>query len=317
MLATLCNTCARVSEITALHVGDVLLDRHAAVHQHDAHLTRKDTNMFMQDTGIPSPPVLVSTISPTFMLTFFGSFAAAAFVVAVALAVRHRDPLPVACCIGALICALNEPVYDVLGKIVYGENHPVAFTALGRDIPWFLVIGYVPAVGLLPYAISRWMAAGWSRARLHLIALGGLLSVVFVEVVNLYTKAWKYYGEVPLQFFGGVAAMATVPLVTGFLLYTLTGPLRGWRRVLAGLVIPTLGLPMMFASTGWPLYIALYTNLPPVLDYAAVALLLLLITATVYATTALADGWRRGEVANAVREQIGRPSMVSTRDGIA
>lgn len=53
---------------------------------------------------------------------------------------------------------------------------------------------------------------------------------------------------------------------------------------------------MMFASTGWRLYIALYADLSPILDYAAVALLLLLITATVLATTSIVERSRRGEI---------------------
>jgi hypothetical protein len=46
----------------------------------------------------------------------------------------------------------------------------MAYSAFGRDIPRFLVLGYLPWVGLLPYLISRAMHAGVSRAKLHGIA---------------------------------------------------------------------------------------------------------------------------------------------------
>jgi hypothetical protein len=247
-------------------------------------------------TGVPDPPALVSPVNPLIMLLVFGATAVAAFGYAVVVAFRRRDPLPVAACFGAMACALNEPIYDILGKIVYARNHAMAFSAFGRDIPWFLVIGYIAWVGLLPYLISRAMAVGMSRGRLHLIAVAGVLSVVLVEVLNLWLKAWEYYGEAPLKFFGGVAAMAGVPVVGGFVIYAVGDRLRGWRRALAGFVIPTLVLPMVFASTGWPLYIALYSNLPKILDYAAVVLLCALIVATVCATTAIAQRWREGQL---------------------
>jgi hypothetical protein len=236
-------------------------------------------------------PVITSAASPAVLLVFFGSAAAAAFAYAVAIAVRRRDPLPIALCIGALICALNEPIFDVLGKISYAENHPTAFTAFGRDIPWFLVIGYVPWVGLLPYLIAQAMRSGISRRTLHLIALVEVLSVVCVELVNLRMGAWVYYGEAPLKFFGGVAAMAGVPLVGGLVIYIVTDRLTGWRRLFAGLIIPTLVLPMIFAATGWPLYLALYSNLPPALDYVALAVMAALIIATVMTTTWIAQRW--------------------------
>lgn len=251
----------------------------------------------MSPPGIPDPPQLVSDLDPMYMLLFFGSLAALATGYAVFVGVKRRDALPVAACLGAMACALNEPVYDLLGKIVYADNHPMAFTAFGRHIPWFLVVGYIPWVGLLPYVVSRLMAAGTSRRNLHLIALASVSSAGVTEIVNLWLNAWKYYGPAPLKFFGGIAAVAALPLVGGFLIYAIADRLTGWRRALAGFVIPAMSLPLVFAATGWPLYIALYSDLPAVLNYAAVALLCALITAAVLSTSAIAERWRTGEPA--------------------
>jgi hypothetical protein len=88
--------------------------------------------------------------------------------------------------------------------------------------------------------------------------------------------------------------MASVPLVAGFLLYALALPATGFRRLIFGLFIPILSLPMMFASTGFPLYLALYNDLPPVFDYAAVVALLVLIWAAVVGTVHLTEMWRNG-----------------------
>jgi hypothetical protein len=244
--------------------------------------------------GLPDPPALVSPMHPAVMLTFFGAIAAAAVGLACYWAFTRRDALPIVCCAGAMICSFNEPIFDILGKITYAENNPMAFTALDRQIPWFLVVGYIAWVGLFPYVIARWMAAGWSTHRLYLVSFFGVLSVLGTEVLNLFVQGWKYYGEDPLKFFGGVAAMASVPLVAGFLIYALALPAMGWRRLLAGLFIPIFALPMMFASTGWPLYIALYSDLPKVVDYVAVAALLLLIGVAVVGTVRLTQWWREG-----------------------
>lgn len=244
--------------------------------------------------GLPDPPDLVSSLSPTVMLAFFGSTAVAALCLAGYWAITRRDALPIVTCVGAVICSLNEPIFDILGKITYAANSSIAFTAFDRDIPWFLVLGYIAWVGLFPYVIAGWMADGWSKHRLYLVSLLGVLSVVGTEVVNLFVHGWKYYGQAPLQLFGGVAAMASVPLVAGFLLYALAFPATGWRRLFAGLVIPVFALPMMFAATGWPLYIALYSNLPTALNYVAVAALLLLIWTAVIGTVRLTTLWRNG-----------------------
>ncbi len=244
--------------------------------------------------ALPDPPAFDSDVDPTVMLLFFGATAALALGLAGYWAVTRRDVLPVITCISAVICSLNEPIFDILGKIAYAQNNPVAFTAFGRPIPWFLVVGYIAWVGLFPYVIARWMAAGWSKRRLYLVSLLGVLSVVGTEVVNRFLHGWVYYGEPPLQFFGGVAAMASVPLVAGFLLYALALPATGFRRVLAGLFIPLMSLPMMFAATGFPLYIALYGDFPPLLDYVAVGALLVLISVAVIGTVRLTETWRDG-----------------------
>lgn len=244
--------------------------------------------------GLPDPPVLVSEFHPAVMLLFFGATAVAALGLACYWAFTRRDALPIVTCLSAAVCALNEPIFDILGKITYAENNPIAFTAFGRAIPWFLVVGYIAWVGLFPYVIAGWMAAGWSKRRLYLVSVLGVLSVVGTEVVNRFVHAWKYYGEPPLQFFGGVAAMASVPLVAGFLLYALALPAKGFRRLIAGLFIPLLSLPMMFASTGLPLYIALYGNFPPAFNYVAVVALLALIWASVVGTVHLTELWRNG-----------------------
>lgn len=250
--------------------------------------------------GIAGPPLVHSPVSPTGMLIGWTALAAAAAGVAALLAIRNRDPLPVAACIGALICALNEPIYDILGKLVYAQSPNVAFTAFGRHIPWTLVVGYVPWVGLMPYVLSRMMTSGISRARLHQIAAGLILSVALIEVVNAaWLKQWKYYGQTPWRgvLSGGVIQMAAMPLLCALLYCMLGGRLRGWRRALLGLILPAMTLPMVFASTTWPLYLSNYAHVSSAVAWIAAAAAIALSFGAVPVITWLAQRWRAGELA--------------------
>lgn len=130
------------------------------------------------------PPDLQSRISPLLVLAAFGVVVAASAMYAVYLSVRRRDVVPIVVCVGALICAFNEPIYDILDKIVYADNHPMAYAYFGREIPWFLVIGYLPWVGLLPYLVAQAMRNGVPRSKLHWLAFGSFVSVVVFETLG-------------------------------------------------------------------------------------------------------------------------------------
>jgi hypothetical protein len=248
------------------------------------------------------PPGIVSQIPPGAVLGVFGLIVAASAVYAIVIGARARDLMPVMTCLGALVCAFNEPIYDILGKIVYAENHPMAYNAFGRDIPWFLVLGYLPWVGLLPYLISRAMHAGISRAKLHGIAFASFLSVVVVESIGTSFDAWMYYGEAPLKFLVVAPQMAPVPIVGGFLLFAVADRLFGWRRLIAGFAVSTLALPMVFASASWPLYVGLNSDLPVVIDWILGAAMLGLSVAVVTATTKLAQTIRAADRLSAVAD---------------
>ncbi len=130
---------------------------------------------------IYEPPPLTSMVNTSVVLALFAAAAGLAAIAAIWLAVRRRDAMPIVVCIGALVCAFNEPIYDILGKIVYASDHPIAFTSFGRSIPWFLVVGYLPWVGLLPYLISVAMKGGVARSKWHWLAFGSFVSVVVVR----------------------------------------------------------------------------------------------------------------------------------------
>jgi hypothetical protein len=242
--------------------------------------------------GIQPAPLFTSQVSPTLVLFLFGSLTAVAFLYGLRLAFRTRDIMPVVSCLGALVGALNEPIYDLLGKIVYASDHPIAFSAFDRHIPWFLVLGYLPWVGLLPVLVARAMAAGMSRTRLHVISFSSFLSVVAVESLGTSLDSWGYYGVAPLKYLGVAPQMAAVPIVGGLLLYVFGEQLHGWQRASLG-VVPTMVLPLVYAAVSWPGYIALNSDgLPAAVNWLAAAAMLGFTVMIVLAATWWASRWR-------------------------
>ncbi|RNL65547.1 hypothetical protein [Zhongshania marina] len=234
-------------------------------------------------------PQITSTVGSNLPLYLFGPVVVASIVWCIYLSVKEKDLLPIFVCIGALICSLNEPIYDILGKIVYAENNPMAYSNMGRDVPWFLVIGYVPWVGALSVQIARMMAKGVDPKVLNYIALGSCISVVCIETLGNMSNAWIYYGEAPLKYLVVAPQMAPVPIVGGLLLYAFAFPLKGIKRALVAMAISTLALPMVFASASWPLYYGLYADLPKFMDWILGAVMLTFTVMTVVGATSLAS----------------------------
>ncbi|WP_424055414.1 hypothetical protein [Mycobacterium sp.] len=248
----------------------------------------------LADAGIPAPPPLTSDVSPWLLLAVFGVIVVAAIAWAISLAVKNRDLLPIACCAGALVASFNEPIYDILGKIVYAENNPMAFTAFGRAIPWFLVIGYLPWVGLAPYIVYKKMEAGISRRTLHIAAALLFVSVVIIETFGNLLHLWLYYGEAPMKFLVVAPQQVALPMLGGFLLYALAGQASGWRRPAIGFVVAAVALPIVYAGASWPVYVALYADRPAALDWILSAVMLGLCVGFAVASTSLAEKWRAG-----------------------
>lgn len=239
-------------------------------------------------------PLTQSDINPDIVLAVFATLSGASFAYAVVMAGRLRDAVPVLVCIGALVCALNEPIYDILGKITYADDHVMAYTAFGREIPLFLVLGYLPWVGLLPWVLSRMMAAGISRTRLHVIAAFTFLSVVVVETLGTTLEAWTYYGEPPMKYLGVAPQAMAFPILGGFLLYALARWATGWRRLLL-IFVPTLILPTVYAAGSWPMYVANYADVGPAVEWLSAATSMFILVLVLVSTTAAVARWQTAE----------------------
>ncbi|ORA07579.1 hypothetical protein [Mycobacterium arosiense] len=248
--------------------------------------------MILADGALPAPPQLVAILDPRILLGIFVVLALAAIFVAAGMAISNHDALPIVCCLAALVAALNEPIYDILGKIVYANNNPMAYHAFGRSIPLFLVLGYVPWVGLAPYLVFKAMEAGVSRRRLHLAAFILFVSVACVEFFGNSLHLWTYYGQAPMKYLGVAPQAVTYPMVGGFLLYALASTQHGLRRLATGFTISLIILPVGYAATSWPGYFALYSDLPTAVNWLMSAALLSLCAAMAVGATYLASRWR-------------------------
>jgi hypothetical protein len=121
------------------------------------------------------------------------------------------------------------------------------------------------------------------------------VSVFVLEVVNaVWWENWKYYGESPTRssLGGGVVQMAAMPLLCALIYLVLGERARGAPRALLGLVAPVVALPMVFASTTWPLYLSNHGDLPTAVDWLAAALTIALGFAAVPLITGLAERWQ-------------------------
>lgn len=272
----------------------------------------------MSNQGLPAPPVFNAGWGPETILLVWGIPVLVAFAYAVYLAVRNRDVLPVAACVGALVCALNEPIFDTLGKLVYANTPSgyIAYSAFGRHIPVWLVLGYLPWVGLVPYLLSRQMAAGISKQRIYAIAAALSASVGAVEVLNALTMhAWRYYAPESGRgvIAGGLIQMAAQPILCGFLFYAFADRFNGIRRAALGVLIPTVTLPITFAGTSWPLYVSNYANVSELVRWIAALASTGFCVLAVIAIAELVQRWRAAETEAPAAETAAPDSIVSER----
>lgn len=260
--------------------------------------------------AFPSPVTSSSNVSPDLVLVVFGLLALVAFAYALVMAVRLRDAVPVLVCLGSLLCAFNEPIYDILGAITYADDHAVAYTLMGREIPWFLVVGYLPWVGVAPWVLSRLMAGGLSRRAMHVFAAGTFLSVVLVEALGTSLDAWTYSAPLPIEWLVVAPQMAVCPLLGAFLLFALQPWAQGPRRLVM-IAPPLVALPATYAASSWPMYAAAYGDVPGIVRWGAALVSAALLVGMVVAIAAATDMVRR---LRAVEAAAGQASASRERE---
>lgn len=228
------------------------------------------------------------------LLVVFAALALPAAAYAVHLAVRDRSAVPVLAVVGAMVAVVNEAVFDVLWKIWYPANIvPELWTMLDRPIPLFLVLGYIPFVGVLPVIVARLLDAGVAPRVLWLLALGTAAGNLVIDLLGDATTSWDYYADGPLKYLTNPPITAAVPIVAGWLLHAVRprGP-----RVLLALVIPPFTLAAVYAGTGWPAFAALHIDGVPGGVQALLGAVTVALSATLVGSVA---AYQRGRLAGA------------------
>jgi hypothetical protein len=93
-------------------------------------------------------------------------------------AARHHDPLPLVVVVGSgALCALNEPIVDVLGALWRATDLPGPSIETMRSVPaGFVIPGWVIFFGAPTYLVYRLLSRGWRPRRL------GRLYVLFMLI---------------------------------------------------------------------------------------------------------------------------------------
>ena len=218
------------------------------------------------------------------LLVVFGVMAAAATGYAVCLARQDRSWVPLLAVLGSAVAVVNDAVFDQLWEIWYPANiEPRLWTMLDRPIPLFLVLGYIPFIGVLPVVVARLLERGVGPRVLWYIAAATALGNLAVDMIGDAGSAWVYYADGPLKYLTNPPITAAVPIVAGWLLYV-ARPTR-WRLLLA-FATPPFTLAAVYAGTGWPSFAALHIDGVPRGVQALCGLVTLVLSASLIGAVA-------------------------------
>jgi len=253
--------------------------------------------------GLPAaPPVNMAPADGWLQVALAG--AAFGVAVSVAFAIRNwrrtGSPLHLVCLVAGLLCAIDEPMEDLVGKCWFPHKQ-IAFTVYGRGIPWWVVCCYVLFFGNLPYLFARAFDKGITRRFFWQAIAMGFAFNALIEIPFLNTDVYTYYGHQPFNVAGFPLWWMFVntggALTAGVILWRFFLPaLRTKPGLLA--VVPFLTGPAYLAwslITGLPLHTALNTDAALWVTTLAglVTIGLTLIAYHLYTQLACTDGaWR-------------------------
>ena len=156
--------------------------------------------------GIPGAPVDMTVNSTNHLI--FTIIIAVPTVIVVVLAVRamvrDRNFLWPVLLLGGVIGILVEPILDYMGGVWWPKQGSLqAFTALGVNIPWFVVLVYPWILGWEAYYSYRVFSEGATRRRLwNLVGLCSLIDIAIETIGIRGLGAYAYFGTQPLNPWG-------------------------------------------------------------------------------------------------------------------
>ncbi|KAJ2893458.1 uncharacterized protein MKZ38_008666 [Zalerion maritima] len=234
------------------------------------------------DMAIPHTEQLIFTIATQIPFVIF-------FWMGIRNIVHYKDPTALFFGIGGCLASSFEPIVDVMGFCYFPrEGNWVAFEWLGRPIPLLVPCTYGWFVGGMGY----WCVSILQDPRTTRMGVWKLWGKAFVinlvlEYPPLYFGIYTYYGYQPLQV-GGFplwfpATNAITPIVAGTVVNLLhrLGELNGWKMVVI-VPITASAYGLANAAMGFPVWIALSTDLGYEVTYPAVVCTAVLLVTGVW-----------------------------------
>jgi hypothetical protein len=252
-------------------------------------------------------PDLTATTSATGQAVFTLAMVLATVAVA-AFAYRYwrttGSPIALLCMVGGLACAPIEVIVDVVGLIWYPrEGQWRAYESFGRPIPVLVVFGYVWFMGGLMAIVESRVSGGATHREIWRL-YGWLIALnVVIETFGTRMEIYHYYGHQPLTFFGfplwWAVVNTAVATVGGILIAALRPHLSGPRILAVIAVVPMVDAGVN-ASTAWPTWVMLNTNLSAWAIQPAGVATVGLCALLVWMTTLLVPDRARRDAASAV-----------------
>lgn len=221
---------------------------------------------------------------------FFTGYAGAVVVLlalpwAISRLLKRRDPLPLLMLGAGAITCLGEPQLDLVSHLRWANNLPgPAFTLFGLHIPALIPPCYMLFMGLESYWIYRVLERGCTKRQFAWMAFFVGLSDAIMETPGLMMHTYEYYGNQPFKFgnfpfyyaFTNSAAICTIAVLVYFVWPQVKG--KGWM-MLAILPLGIIGTTMAEFGTGFPVFLALNSDLATWLQWAIGSLTLVLAVA--------------------------------------
>jgi hypothetical protein len=255
-------------------------------------------------------PATTAPLHPTsFEGWFFTAYAGAAVVLlALPWALRrlqkHRDWLPILMLIGGAITSLGEPQLDLVSHLRWANNLPgPAFTMFGLHVPALIPPCYMLFMGLESYWLLMLLQRGITKRQFAWAAFFVGLSDAIMENPGLMMHTYEYYGHQPFKFgdfvyyyaFTNSVAICTIAVLAYFLWPRVKG--NGWM-MLAIVPLGIIGTTIGEFGTGFPVFLALNSEMPTWLQWAVGSL-----------TLGLAVVWIRVLAEFAATETVARFSL--------
>lgn len=233
--------------------------------------------MIQTQTVVQAMPHAPAMVMPSAQW-WFTVWLAIPLAVVLVIALNHlrtgRGPLLLFCVIGGAIASAFEAIVNVLGGMIYAEHGIwTAYEAFDRKIPILIPMAYAWFMGGQAYLCYRVFVNGCTRRRVfELWAIFCIVDAV-IETPGLLAGVYTYFGAQPWNFWGFPFwygwANSIVPIVAGAAIFKLLPGLGGGWRQLA--IVPLLPMAngLAYATTCWPIWLSLNTDLGYAATYTA------------------------------------------------